>query len=552
MMAIKWYPRVTVEKYSPDQSAWAQRRLHGELSWGRRLLVETLGIRVPRLHGDWLRETFGEPEDGYAYCQGNSLVNGGLDALAGLVINAGGKQPLANANAICGVGANAAGFAATQAALSGDGSTTTAWYQVMDTGYPAVDGTMHGQLDGQSTFISTSANFNWVEWCVPEDMEILTSRGWKHHDELLIGEPVLTLNPETLTSRWSPLHDIAVWPARTRRMRVLDCRNFHSVSTADHRWPVLASFGRDRRRQFAWRTSETLRDSDQLIRAVPHAGFPADPKYTDSLVRLIAHYWCDGWRTERHDRPSLRGGMGASREDKVASMRQALRSLPPGSWGENYRASDGATLFHLNKEAMEVLEQIAPGKLPSYAFLCDLTEAQLRLFIDVCVELGDGGVDRRGGGSRYWTQTSKHGDAIGRFEFACALAGIPTNSHEVASSAGRFSDRQVSRVSLLTGQYAMPVGSGGDSWQDRDGLVWCPSTPPDATWLCRHQGSVYWTGNCWGSSTTAISSSTGGTLAALTAGTEVMFNRWTGTTLGVKGAGATWIFSSTVSFSYED
>ena len=45
--SVKWFPRVTVEKYSPDQSAWAQRRLHEELSWGRRLLVETLGIRVP-------------------------------------------------------------------------------------------------------------------------------------------------------------------------------------------------------------------------------------------------------------------------------------------------------------------------------------------------------------------------------------------------------------------------------------------------------------------------------------------------------------------------
>ena len=53
--SVKWFPRVTVEKYSPDQSAYAERKLHEELSWGRRLLVDRLGIRVPRLHGDWLR-----------------------------------------------------------------------------------------------------------------------------------------------------------------------------------------------------------------------------------------------------------------------------------------------------------------------------------------------------------------------------------------------------------------------------------------------------------------------------------------------------------------
>jgi len=165
--SIKWYPRVTVEKYSPDQTAWAQRRLHDELSWGRRLLVETLGIRVPELHGDWLREVFREPEDGYAYCEGNSLVNGGLDALGNLLAGTGTPQALVAGKAICGVGSNAAAFAVTQAALSGDGSTSTAWYQAMDATYPHVDGTTHGQLDGQSTFIGTSANFatGWVEWC---------------------------------------------------------------------------------------------------------------------------------------------------------------------------------------------------------------------------------------------------------------------------------------------------------------------------------------------------------------------------------------------------
>ena len=164
---IKWYPRVTVEKYSPDQTEWAERKLHGELSWGRRLLVSRFGVRVPKLHGDWLREVFREPEDGYAYCQGNSLVNGGLDALAGLVIGSGTPQSFAPAgviHAICGVGTGTTAWAATQAALASDG-TANAFYQAMDATYPHVDGTTHGQLDGQSTFISTSANFNWQEWC---------------------------------------------------------------------------------------------------------------------------------------------------------------------------------------------------------------------------------------------------------------------------------------------------------------------------------------------------------------------------------------------------
>lgn len=170
---IKWWPRVTVEKYSPDQSAFAEARLAELGSWGRRPLVARFGldrllvrqIAPAHLHGDWLRDVFpAGPEDGYARTEGNALVNGGLDALANLVIGAGTPQALTHANAICGVGAGTTAWAAGQAALVADG--TNAWYRAMDTSYPAVDGTTHGQLDGQSTFGSTEANgWAWTEWC---------------------------------------------------------------------------------------------------------------------------------------------------------------------------------------------------------------------------------------------------------------------------------------------------------------------------------------------------------------------------------------------------
>jgi hypothetical protein len=198
---IKWFPRVTVEKYSPDQSAWADRRLHDELSWGRRLLVARLGARVPRLHGDWLREVFREPEDGFAYAEGNSLVNNGLDALGNLVVGSGTPQSFAPGgviHAICGVGDNAGAFVVTSPALLGDGSTSHAFYQAMDATYPAVDGTTHGQLNGQSTFISTSANFatGWVEWCwATSTVAIGASTGGTL--------ATLTAGTEVLFNRWT-------------------------------------------------------------------------------------------------------------------------------------------------------------------------------------------------------------------------------------------------------------------------------------------------------------------------------------------------------------
>lgn len=180
---IKWFPRVTVEKYSPDQTAYAERRLLEELSWGRRLLVRQFGIRVPRLHGSWLREIFAAPEDGYAYSEGNQLVNNGLTNLINLLIGAtpsgaAGRPLLTNtsgttpSSAGVGVGNNNTAWANNQTALGADG-TANAWYQIMDQNFPSL--TTPNIINGQSTFGSTIANFAWNEWCWISGVGALTA-----------------------------------------------------------------------------------------------------------------------------------------------------------------------------------------------------------------------------------------------------------------------------------------------------------------------------------------------------------------------------------------
>ncbi len=176
---IREYPRVTIEKYSPDQTAYAQARLAAELSWGRRVLVRKLGVLVPKLHGDWLRELFTEPEDGYAFDEGNQMVTHGLNnlcylLLAGTTSGTYGPsgiygRPFVSAGVIMsGVGVGASNTAATYAdsALGSDGGS--AYYQYMDATYPNYAGAgvaNGGQINGQSTFAAGNGLFAWNEWC---------------------------------------------------------------------------------------------------------------------------------------------------------------------------------------------------------------------------------------------------------------------------------------------------------------------------------------------------------------------------------------------------
>lgn len=176
--SFKWFPRVTVEKYSPDQSVFAEQRLSGEKAAGRRPWVTRFGldrmlgraVPVHRLHGDFLRELFPSgPEDGYAYDAGNSLVNAGLNSIVYLLLNAGGAwntttghNLLSVGSMLVGVGSGTA-FALTDTVLAAN-NTAGAYYQASDAGFPSIS-TGTGLISGQSTFASGNANFNWNEWC---------------------------------------------------------------------------------------------------------------------------------------------------------------------------------------------------------------------------------------------------------------------------------------------------------------------------------------------------------------------------------------------------
>lgn len=181
---IHWHPYVTIEKYSVDQTRWAERRLQRLLSEQRAPLLhrippgtslttlrrhEAIG-EVHDLHGDWLRELFpGGPEDGMTYDDGNLMVSVGLTQVINFLTGAaqsGTVRYLTNAQTVVGVGTNAAGTGAPAAigdtALKDD-NTANCYYQGSDATFPSITGP--ATINNQCTFASGNANFAWNEWC---------------------------------------------------------------------------------------------------------------------------------------------------------------------------------------------------------------------------------------------------------------------------------------------------------------------------------------------------------------------------------------------------
>lgn len=166
--AARWTAFSCVDKYSPDQVAYATRKVREGRSLGQRLLVGLRG--EPRLEGRILRLFFDEPEDGRVECPGNLATTAGLTNLFSLWFGQTGTaiNPLraggGTGATVCGVGATATAAAVADIHLGADGGS--AWYQGCDSSFPTfatVTGVTTATL--QATFAAGNANFAWNEWC---------------------------------------------------------------------------------------------------------------------------------------------------------------------------------------------------------------------------------------------------------------------------------------------------------------------------------------------------------------------------------------------------
>lgn len=347
-----------------------------------------------------------------------------------------------------------------------------------------------------------------IGYCVDEETEILTTDGWKTFRETAPGDLALTLNHSTGLAEWQPILDVYVFPAQPRTMIRMEGRTHSSLTTPQHRWPVeratrTTAASEETRRERTWATTETLTDGDRIPQAAPCRDLPTEPKWSDALVELVAWLWLGDHATRsRHSATlalSQRDGLGAAR------IRAALHSLfgPPAPqpsrggrrpwWRE--RLTRSCVEFHLSPGASRMLLEHIPDGAVSFGFLRSLTRAQLNLFIDTSVRAC------RAHGTTTASRTALvHRDRrrAEAFQFAAILAGYPASLRHRTLPGPAPAD--VWLVHLDTAQdFAPKAATPGLTIAEEPytGRVWCVRTP-NATWLARRAGTVYFTGNSFG------------------------------------------------------
>jgi len=378
-----------------------------------------------------------------------------------------------------------------------------------------------------------------LHYCGDMNTQLLSRHGWLNADEVRVGDTCLTLNTSTGMAEWQPVKAVNIFPGPHD---VIEMRNqsHSSVTTPDHRWPVMLDpgTGRTATSGWQWRTTATLPSDARIAAAAPVAA-PVEPKWSDALVELIAWAWTEGCITkagaltigqsqtanpgnvariraaltemfgpsaadqgvsllgakgrqkreiiraelERDpDRSDYKIGQACQADRKTVALVRAGKIDSPG-WQED-RGGHGMVLFRLNGQASALLLEHAPDKVVSTEFLSELTQAQLELFIRISVDAD--GTWRKGRNGSVMAQ--KDIRRVEAFQVACALTG--------RSGVVRGPDSHgMYHISVQVTPWRKPAGHAHYlTRKTTTESVWCPTTD-NATWFARRDGTTYFTGN---------------------------------------------------------
>lgn len=325
-------------------------------------------------------------------------------------------------------------------------------------------------------------------WCLSMDTEIYSrDRGWVKQDELAVGDQVMTLDHEVGTSSWQPVQSIYRADVVDEPMVSMESASHSSLSTEEHRWPIIKTSRKVAGSRRRWTTSGAgFSWMDRIPVAAVCDDLPQEAKHTDDFVRLVAAYTSDGYL---RDNGSIRIAKFAERE--IVELRRVLRSVfqaPPREYEHPTNTATGIAFCLSPAQAQALLDVTGDMKSVSLDFIDDLTLTQLNLFLDAMIELGDGVI--KGNARTFFQVEPSRLDALER---AALLAGFTVRRGVRAKNTG-FSERPLHWISVSKSRPTLSPMDASPQKTTYTGTVWCPTTA-NGTWLARRNGKIFYTGN---------------------------------------------------------
>jgi len=324
-------------------------------------------------------------------------------------------------------------------------------------------------------------------WCSIETCRAMTKNGFKYHDELSIGDEILTYDPDTKTTSWSPMVDKFYRADYNGDMIYIPNYNKEIGITPEHTCRVF-----DKKEEKTVKAFE-LKKSDSIPRCADYENLPTKKTINDRFVALAGWLVTDG-HVKRKLHTLASGEIkeyryGRITQSKPATVRK-LKDLGLSFYVEkeahtNFNSNYDKHVFAIPISDFNALESFGVIDTLSWEFISKLTKQQLEL-LEETMMLGNGtGQNRFCGGEEK--------DIFG-MTLIRTLLGKPCTFYEQKQEGAHcWRTRDISSKTISCRRKETRHYEGG---------IWCPSVKT-GFWVAEQDGMMFITGNTLSSANAA-------------------------------------------------
>jgi len=310
--------------------------------------------------------------------------------------------------------------------------------------------------------------------CLSSDTEVLTREGWRTHDQLQIGDEVLTYNLVTKTLEYQRSRNVYVYGGEWEMVNIRS-RTQDQLVTPNHM--VLFESGARKGFEFLAPAAHLPRRNFMVRMGARWCIQEDNPAYSDDLLRLIAWIVTEGHFEVDNSAVRITQARKSRYWEEIKGLldRAGISYSILGTGEGKHKES----IFRIGAHDGKWIRGIIQRKILPQELLASLSERQLNL---VLLELAKGdGVVRQGRPVRLYTASA---ELAGQYQ----EIAIKTNKRSV--------------IGYGDGTYYVDiVNSRCKSWitdpparVSYEGIVWCIEVP-NHTFVARRNGRPFITGN---------------------------------------------------------
>lgn len=349
-------------------------------------------------------------------------------------------------------------------------------------------------------------NGKFINYCVDEETEALTERGWLKYDQITLEDNILSYDVNTKNLVWSRILDVFVGE-HDDLMFKLDVIGLDALVTPNHKFVSLEN---------GIKPIEEFKTNEHLVLMGSYVSDENQTeKYSNDFVQLI------GWAATEGN--YLLGKRTNSVQifqkegEKANRIRKILSNLN-ADYKEYNWTNPEIKCFRLKGDLANQIVEKAPQKVIGMDFILELTQEQRMMLIETMIS-GDGW--RRNNNKNIETQTNwsycqKDKKHIDNFIALCTIAGLSTSTTLNTKLRGFtkkpyyivniFQDPKTDCLFENVNLHGGRAKAGGNRLNGNiisntptipyNGAIWCPQTEY-GTFVCRRGKYVYVTGNSY-------------------------------------------------------